>query len=354
MSSFSICRSLIANNRLFGAYSFLSQFEETNLHDCVIRYSIKALVLQGLKGDVNKTADRLALSLHEQMIEDEDIIRALLQDAHDKDVSYIFNQCCNSLKDIQTTVPVVILKLFLSITNGTEIKQTLIDYVLSCDELVICEDVFEDLFSDADFAHLRSLLSSLEGHRCSSLKAYLLEQLVSKTATPFWEHYNLAEAYSTLEKHSEALDHYRQFYEQALERGEQNATRRGLAGILRSVFYFPDNLAEYGEYYEKATKVVREDPEIQILVQELTLISDCRTALRQKSDVDDTEAGYQYLTKEMIQENIDALSNLTTIAPSHESFYQLFKLQAMMNNKEMAKEVLKNAYQANTLLLRVG
>lgn len=355
MSILIICKSLIANNRLYGASSFLSQLKGKSIHDCVVSYSMKTLVLGFLQAGVNNAAERLARSLSEQMVEDENKIKVLLQDKSDKDVIYIFNQCCNSLEDIKITLPGVIFKLFVAAADGPEVKQALIDYLLSSDELISCVDEhFESLFSDADPKSLRSLLTSLEGLKCPALKATLLEQLVSKIQTPYWEHYKLATEYSALEKHSEALFHYNQFHEQALSRGEQNPTKHGLVGILRSIFYVPEKLAGHGKYFDKAPKEVQEDKDIQILMNELTLIAECKTALQQKSDVDEKKAGYQYLTKDIIQEHIEALSKATSVAPSHQNFYELFKLQAMMNNKEKAKEFLKNAYQANTLLLSVG
>ncbi|BBO26353.1 hypothetical protein AltI4_07410 [Alteromonas sp. I4] len=316
---------------------------------------MKTVVLGFLQADTNNATERLARSLSEQMDEDENKIKALLQDKSENDVVYIFNQCCNSLNDIQTTLPVVIFKLFIAAANGPEIKKTLTDYLLCSDELNSCIDErFESLFSDADPTRLRSLLTTLEGRKCPGLKTSLLKQLISKIQTPYWEHYNLAIEYSALDKHSEALSHYDQFFEQAVSRGEQNPTKHGLVGILRSVFYVPEQLEKHRKYFDKAPKEVQEDKDIQVLIKELTLISECKTALKQKGAVGEKNAGYQYLPKDMIEEHINALSKAITVAPSHQSFYELFKLQAMVNNKEKAKELLKNAYQANTLLLSVG
>jgi tetratricopeptide (TPR) repeat protein len=315
---------------------------------------MKSVVLGFLQADVNNAAERLAISLKEQMVEDEKKIKALLLGKSDKDVLYIFTQCCNSLTDIQVALPALIFKLFIAVANGPEIKQILADYLLSSDELISCVDEhFDSLFSDADPKSLRLILTSFEARECPNLKISLLEKLISKIQTPYWEHYHLATEYSALEKHSEALSHYNQFYEQAVSRGDQNPTKHGLVGILRSVFYVPEQLAKHNEYFDKAPKEVQEDKDIQVLIKDLTLISECKTALKQKSVVDEKKAGYQYLTKDIIQERINALTKATTVAPSHQSFYELFKLQAMLNNKEKAKELLKNAYQANTLLLSV-
>lgn len=346
---------MIANKRLYGAASFLGQLKSKNIHDSVVSYSMKAFVVDFLQADGNCAIERLVVSLSEQMAEDEKKIKALIVDKSDNDAKYIFTQCCDSLRDIQLPLPALVFKLFVATANGPEFKRLLSDYLLSSDELLNCIDNhFESLLSEADAKTLRAMLSTLEGRNCSDFKIILLEQLMSQIQAPYWEHYNLASEFSTLEQHSDALSHYGQFFEQAISRDEQNPIKHGLVGILRSLFYVPDQLSEHKVYYDKAPSLVQQDKDVQVLIKELALISDCQTALKQKRVVDEKIAGYQYINKSLIQEHINTLTQATSVTPSHHSFYELFKLNAMANNKEMAKELLKNAYQANTLILSVG
>lgn len=355
MSILNICKSLIINHRFYGASSFLSHHQSKSIHDCVLSYAMKLLVLGNLGANNNSASERLVLILSEKMDEDEKRVQALLADKSEKDIVFLFENCCNSLNDIKLTIPLPIFKLFVSASDGSESKQVLSNYLLDKPELIrSIDESFASLFSEVDPRQVRTVLNSLDGHRCPGLKIILLEKLISKNKAPYWELYNLAIEHRELGKHREALSYYEKFYELALLRGEQNPTKHGLVGILRSFFYVSGHSKKPKAYFDEAPASIQEDKDIQTLMNEFAVINECQSALKQKKSVDEKLAGYQYLNKLTIQEHVSVLTKAISVAPSHQSFYELFKLQAMLNNKEKAKELLKNAYQANTLLLSVG
>ncbi|MEP1967465.1 MAG: hypothetical protein ABJI93_11890, partial [Nonlabens ulvanivorans] len=293
----------------------------------------------------------LVTQLKSQLNEDYDVVRKLCEKESVERLTNIFEDVTNYLPQDTIELTPRLFNMFVASNFEVTKISLLTQYLVNSKGIYSDQDTdFSTLFSNANPTQLRNILKELEIKDCPYTRIAATKALIVTIDNPYWELYHLAVLYSDKELHVEALANYKLFYEKALMRKESNPIKHALVGILRSLFYVTQEIPSYASFVESVPVDIRNDKDILALCAELALILECKDSFNARESIKDKSPGYCYLNRKEVNEHIQNVESSIEVAPSHEDFYELFKLYALVNNKEKAKEALLSAFRANTLM----
>jgi hypothetical protein len=356
-NSISIAKSLINNNRLYGAsvmlasspcYSYKEFLQLSALYDFCI------FALRKLDG----APAHLAVLQAEQKITE--LKGSWIASANDLSISEKFEIWCE-LVVWAPTMTSSMLATYIDVfyeqyPSPSEVQAY--ELLINCSTVksvssavAVKLDILIDLLSVAKLRELDVFFGKLS---CIAMREFVLKALINKAQTVNWEYYNLAQILAKFGRHERALDSYKAFFDKALVDNQANVMKTALSGALNSVLYV-ENIEEYCDYFlGKCPKEILNAPELANIKMEVSAVIDSRRVFNECKTLLNEEIGFHYFDLTTVNRMYVKALELAEVHPSYKLFYRLFKICSVLNKYDEAKFWLKQSAEANVLMFKVG
>ena len=352
-----IVKSLIKNQRAFGAAVILSSSECYNYYEflqlsALYETCLKLLSLQNDKASLLEIS-RTKNAYGELQQKSQDLTNNL-------DLLYKFD----ALRDFVVWTPMLSSAIFRDYINSFLQVHPTPDEALIVNVLVnstavtsINDDTklnLELIIDVLSVPKLRELDKIFEKSYCFPLRILILKALTQKAHIVYWEYYNLGQLLARFGRHKEALENYKQFFVKALDENQSNVIKLAISEALKSVLYI-DDIEESAAYFlhQCPTKIV-ESAELAKIKTEVESVISSRKIVKTSKTLFLDEVGYHHFDMSALNLMYEKSLQMVNVHPSHALFYSLFKICSVLNKEEEAKHWLKESFDANVLLFTAG